>query len=57
MVDEVHAHVLEELGKATLVTYHSVDEVDANTPDEKRCDGLSSVAQYDDFPKSHWRVV
>ena len=35
MVDEVNTHVLEELDKATLVTYHSVDEVDASTPDEK----------------------
>ena len=35
MVDEVNAHILEELYKATLKTYHSVDEVDANTPDEQ----------------------
>ena len=35
MVDEVNAHILEELDKATLMTYHSVDEVDSNTPDEQ----------------------
>ena len=35
MVDEVNAHILEELDKTTFVTYHNVDEIDANTPDDK----------------------
>ena len=35
MVDEVNAHILGELDQTTLKTYHSVDEVDASTPDDK----------------------
>ena len=35
MVDEVNAHILGELDQTTLKTYHSVDEVDASTPDEQ----------------------
>ena len=35
MVDEVNQQVLGELQQDTLVTYHSIDEVDASTPDEQ----------------------
>ena len=35
IVDEVNNNMLGELPRETLVTYHSVDEVDASTPDEQ----------------------
>ena len=35
MVDEVNTNMLRELPQEALNTYHNVDEVDANTPDEK----------------------
>ena len=35
IVDEVNNNILGELPRETLVTYHSVDEVDASTPDEQ----------------------
>ena len=35
IVDEVNTHILRELPQEKLKTYHNVDEVDANTPDEK----------------------
>ena len=35
IVDEVNTNMLRELPQETLKTYHNVDEVDANTPDEQ----------------------
>ena len=49
IVDEVNKDMLGELPRETLVTYHSVDEVDASTLDEQALwpvDFLNSLTPY-----------